>query len=314
MSSALIPSGAVPAGRTRSGERIAQVVADDGTRLFVRSRDGEPGAGDVRAFLCDGVACDGFIWKYLWDDLAKVAPVTHWHYRGHGRSAPPADPDRIGITDHAADLWRVREALGDPPCVLIGHSMGCQVLLEEYRAHPKNVRGLVLLCGSSGKVTSTFHGGPILEKILPRVQDLVNKSPDLVRAIWSRLPVEMALKIALKMGEVDAENIRPEDLMPYLTHMTSVDVPMFLRMVQAAGEHTAEDLLPNIAVPTLIIAGERDTFTPSYLALAMQKKIPGAELLMIERGSHVAPIEQPRRVDDRIAQFFRDRVWQVGTP
>jgi pimeloyl-ACP methyl ester carboxylesterase len=291
-----------------AGEKITQVVADDGTRLFVRSRDGEPGAGDVRAFLSDGVACDGFIWKYLWDDLPKVAPVTHWHYRGHGRSAPPANPDSISIVDHARDLCRVREALGDPPCVLIGHSMGCQVLLESYRAQPENVRGLVLLCGSSGKVTSTFHGGPILEKILPRLQDLVRRSPDLVRAVWSRLPVEMALKIALKMGEVDAENVRPEDLLPYLTHVTSVDVPMFLRMVQAAGEHSAEDLLPCIKVPTLIIAGERDTFTPGYLAEAMHKSIPGAELLLIERGSHVAPIEQPQLVDGRIAQFFRERV------
>jgi len=309
-----VGSGQVGRGQVGSGERIAQVVADDGTRLFARSRDGEAGADDVRAFLCDGVALDGVIWKYLWDDLAKVALVTHWHYRRHGRSAPPSDPDRIGITDHAADLWRVREALGDPPCVLIGHSMGCQVLLENYRAHPENVRGLILLCGSSGKVTSTFHGGPILERILPKVQELVNKSPDLVRAIWSRLPVEMALKIALKMGEVDAENVRPEDLMPYLTHVASVDVPMFLRMVQAAGEHTAEDLLPNIKVPTLIIAGERDTFTPGYLAEAMHKSIPGSEIMMIARGSHVAPIEQPQLIDGRIAQFFRDRVLAGAAP
>jgi pimeloyl-ACP methyl ester carboxylesterase len=284
------------------------VVADDGTRLFVRSRNGSHAAGDVRAFLCDGVACDGFIWKYLWDDLATVAPLTHWHYRGHGRSAPPVDPGRIGITDHARDLWRVRESMGNPPCVLIGHSMGCQVTLESYRSHPENVRGLVLLCGSYGNITSTFHGGPVLEMILPKLLDIVNKAPDVVRAIWSRLPVEMALKLALRMGEVDPENVRPEDLMPYLTHATSVDVPMFLRMLQAAGEHSAEDLLPRIGVPVLVVAGERDTFTPAYLAEGLQKKIPGAELLMVERGSHVAPLEQPKLIDERIAQFFRERV------
>jgi pimeloyl-ACP methyl ester carboxylesterase len=284
------------------------VVADDGTRLFVRSRT-EPGAGAVRAFLCDGVACDGFIWKYLWDDLAPIAPLTHWHYRGHGRSAPPSDPDKIRITDLGDDLWRVREAAGDPPCVLIGHSMGCQVLLECYRSHPANVRGLVLLCGSYGKVTSTFHGGPILEIILPKLLEWVTKSPDLVRALWSRLPVDAALKMALKMGEVDPDKVRPEDLMPYLTHMTQVDVPMFLRMVKNAGDHTAEDLLPKIEVPVLIIAGERDTFTPAYLAESMQKMIPHAELVMVERGSHVAPLEQPKLVDDRIVQFFRERVF-----
>jgi pimeloyl-ACP methyl ester carboxylesterase len=148
----------------------------------------------------------------------------------------------------------------------------------------------------------------MLEKILPKLLDLVNKSPDLVRAVWSRLPVETAVKVALKMGEVDPEKVRAEDLMPYLTHVSSVDVPMFLRMVQAAGEHTALDLLPTIDVPALVIAGERDTFTPAYLAESMQKMIPGAELLMVQHGSHVAPLEQHELVDGRIAQFFRERI------
>jgi pimeloyl-ACP methyl ester carboxylesterase len=66
--------------------------------------------------------------------------------------------------------------------------------------------------------------------------------------------------------------------------------------------------LPNIKVPVLVVAGERDTFTPGYLAADMAEKIPGAELLMIERGSHVAPLEQPKLVDERIIRFFRERV------
>ena len=272
----------------------------------MRSRTGGPSG--ARVFLCDGVLCDGFIWKYLWDDLASVASLTHWHYRGHGRSALPADPDRIDIAAHADDLWTVRRYEDDPPCVLIGHSMGCQVLLEGYRAHPEKVLGLVLICGSFGKVTATFHGVPILDAILPRLMDLATKRPEIVRAVWSRIPPEMALKIALRAGEIDPEKVRPEDMLPYLSHMTHVDFPMFLRMVRAAGDHTAEDLLPRIRVPTLIVAGERDTFTPAFLAESMAKAIPGAELLMVKNGTHVTPIEQPEVVDAAIGKFVRERV------
>src|SRR5262249_26575758 len=157
--------------------------------------------------LCDGIACDGFIWKYLWQDLAKAAPLTHWHYRGHGRSAPPADPDRIDIAAHADDLWAVRRHEGNPPCVLVGHSMGCQVALEGYRRHPQNVRGLVLLCGSFGKITSTFHGVPILELVLPKLINAAIKAPHLARALWSRIPPDLSLKMALRMGELDPEKI-----------------------------------------------------------------------------------------------------------
>src|SRR5262245_36171178 len=100
------------------GERHSFVLAGDGTRLFVRSKDGGHPAGAVRAFLCDGILCDGFVWKYLWDDLARLLPLTHWNYRAHGRSAAPADIERVGVPVHADDLLAVRSAEGGPPCVI----------------------------------------------------------------------------------------------------------------------------------------------------------------------------------------------------
>jgi pimeloyl-ACP methyl ester carboxylesterase len=90
--------------------------------------------------------------------------------------------------------------------------------------------------------------------------------------------------------------------------MTHVDFPLFLRMLRAAGEHTAGDLLARIDVPVLVVAGERDTFTPAFLAQAMAEAIPKGELLMVPRGTHVTPIERPELVDARILEFLRDRV------
>ena len=130
--------------------------------------------------------------------------------------------------------------------------------------------------------------------------DLVDKQPDFVRAIWSRIPVPMALKIALKTRDVDPDRIREEDLAPYLQHMTHMDLPLFLRMLRAAGEHSAEDVLRDVKVPVLVVAGERDTFTPAALSERMAEEIPGAELLMLAGGSHAAPLEQKELVRDRI--------------
>jgi pimeloyl-ACP methyl ester carboxylesterase len=262
----------------------------------------------THVIFCDGILCDGFIWKYLWDDLGRLAPVVHWHYRGHGRSARPADPDRIDIAAHADDLDCVRRHVGDPPCVLVGHSMGCQVALEAYRRRPEGVRGVVLVCGSFGNVTSTFHGLPVLGLVLPKLIDLAARAPDVVRAVWSRLPPDLGLKIALKAGEIDPEHVHAEDMLPYLSHMTHVDFPMFLRMLRAAGEHTASDVLATMQVPVLVVAGERDTFTPAFLARAMAEAIPKGELMMVPRGTHVAPIEQPELVNGRVVAFLREHV------
>src|SRR5262245_2044873 len=110
----------------------------DGTRIYVRQREGpratdlDPPPPRLTALLTDGIACDGFIWKYLWDVLARWVDVAHWHYRGHGRSGKPVDPNAIGVVDHAHDLDAVRRAIGDGPVVLFGHSMGCQVALEAF--------------------------------------------------------------------------------------------------------------------------------------------------------------------------------------
>jgi len=257
----------------------------------------------MRAFFCDGILCDGFIWKYLWNDLAELCDVAHWHYRGHGRSGAPVDPTKIDIAQHARDLMAVRRHLGDPPCVLLGHSMGTQVCLEEWRLFPEHVKGIVLLCGSYGKVTQSFRGMPILDAILPKVMSIVDKQPDLVRAIWSRIPPEMAFRAAMLAGDVDPDNVRREDMLPYLKHMTHVDFAMFLKMLRAAGDHSAEDYLAQIDVPVLIVAGEKDTFTPGSLSQWMAEQIPGAELLVVPAGTHVAPIEQPELIGARIKAF-----------
>jgi pimeloyl-ACP methyl ester carboxylesterase len=289
--------------------KSAFAAADDGTRLFVRQT--APAArteNETWAVLCDGIACDGFIWKYLWDDLARDMPVAHWNYRGHGRSAMPVDPERVDLAAHAEDLAAVRRFVGDPPCVLFGHSMGCQVVLEELRHHRERVRGIVLMCGSYGRVTKTFRGVPILEMILPKVVAAVKRNEALVRALWERIPSDMALKLALKAGDLDPEHFSIEDLRPYVTHVRTMDLPLFLKMLAAAGEHSAEDLLPTIDVPVLVVAGERDTFTPLFLAEAMAKAIPTAELFVVKNGSHAAPLEQHEAVDERIRAFLRERV------
>jgi len=92
-------------------------------------------------------------------------------------------------------------------------------------------------------------------------------------------------------------------MLPYLKHMTHVDFPMFLRMLRAAGDHSAEDYLAKVDVPVLILAGEKDTFTPSSLSTFMGEQIPKAELVVVEGGTHVAPIEQPELFREKIRTF-----------
>lgn len=284
-------------------DRQGFATAGDGTRLFWGTRgEGPP------IVLNDGIGCDGFAWKYLLPHLAADHRVIHWHYRAHGRSGLPVDPGRIDLPAHARDLVSVLDALGVERAVLVGHSMGTQVALEALRLAPERVRALVLLCGSYGKVTATFHGSDMLKQVLPAILDAVERRKGLARALWGRIPPKLAFHIARLSKEVDALSIREEDFRPYMEHIALLDPSIFLGMLRFAGEHTAEDLLERVDVPTLVISAERDTFTPPVLAQHMAEAIPGAELFMLRGASHAAPIEQPVAIQLRIDKFLRERV------
>ncbi|MBK8172456.1 MAG: alpha/beta hydrolase [Sandaracinaceae bacterium] len=275
----------------------------DGTRLFW----GVSGKGPSMV-LNDGIGCDGWAWNYLHAHFAETHRVLHWHYRGHGRSGSPRDPRRIDVPALAADMACVMDAVNMADAILVGHSMGTQVCLESLRADANRARALILISGSYGRVTRTFHGGDALEAWLPAVIETVKRFKGLARAIWGRLPPRMAYRIAKLRGEIDALALSEADFVAYMEHLASMDPDLFLAMLERAGEHTAEDLLESVQVPTLIIAGEHDSFTPQSLSDFMAEKIPNADYLVIKGATHAAPIEQPVIVAARIDKFLRERM------
>jgi len=60
-------------------------------------------------------------------------------------------------------------------------------------------------------------------------------------------------------------------------------------------------------VPTLIVSGDRDGFTPAPLSEEMHRLIRDSELHVVTGGSHTAPIERPAEVTERIADFLRKK-------
>jgi pimeloyl-ACP methyl ester carboxylesterase len=301
------------AGSPRSGYAISPV---DGSPLFFerepcpeRGRRADPNTADrPAAVLTDGIGCDGYVWKYLRRDLAGTLETIHWHYPGHGRSPPPRNPRRVAIADLADGLVAVLDECGREQAVLFGHSMGVQVVLETYRRHPARVAGLVLLCGMAENPLATFRGTGAYATLLPRIRGLVERAPGLFN-VASRLltPTRLMYTLASKI-EINAELLDPSDFMPYLRGLSLVEVPLFLSMLAGATEHSAVDRLPSIEVPVLVVGGGRDGFTPPELSRDLAGAIPGAELLIVEDGSHTAPIERPELVREAVLGFLSRRV------
>lgn len=282
---------------------VNHALASDGARIAWTSR----GQGAPPVVLTDGIGCAGYIWRALAPDLARSRRVLHWNYRGHGRSDPPRDLADATVAGCVDDLLAVLDAAGEERAVLAGHSMGVQIVLEAQRRAPERVAGLVLLCGAPGRVLETFHDSTLLGRVFPLARRLFDRFPAAASAAFRAVvKSEVAMEYALAF-EVNRALVGREDLQAYFDDLACVDARVFVRLLESAAAHDAGDHLRAIEAPALIVAGERDGFTPMRLSVKMHQEIRGSELLVLPGGTHVAPIEHHAVVAEKVRTFLAER-------
>jgi len=275
----------------------------DGLRIFWRSiGDGPP------VVCCNGVGVSTFFWKYVIEQLADHYRVVLWDYRGHGRSTRQIDFDRhdLSIERHAADLEAVLDDAGvHRPALLMGHSMGCQVALELCRNAPERVAGLGLWLGTAGRTLHTFAGWSGSVHVFRVINAFVRSSTETVNRIQRvLLNSPLAWRVTRGFSLVDPYYTSRSDMEPYLRHMATMDMRVFLTCVHGADTHDAWDDLSQMDVPALVVAAEKDTFTPLSCSRDMANRLPQGELFVLADASHAALIEQPETIGFRLNRFL----------
>ena len=291
---------------------LRQMRMPDGTRIAYRLY-GPTDEREVRArvVLCDGISCDRYIWRDLLPALAQRAAVLHLNYRGHGRSGLPRAPAECTLAHLAADIDVLLTALGWRDAVLIGHSMGVQVALETALRYPAHAAGLVLCCGSYGRVLDTFRHTDLGARLLPFIDAVTQTWRETVSAaVRAFLPSPVSYLVAA-LTEIKAERIRPKDLQPYLDHFARMPMDLFMGLLGDAAQRTSLPFLPRVAQPTLVIAGQDDGFTPLAVNKVLASTLPNATLVVVPGTSHTAPLEAPAEFEAAVLGFI-DRI--EGTP
>jgi pimeloyl-ACP methyl ester carboxylesterase len=283
------------------------VRTPDGVQLSVRQYG--LASGPV-VLLCDGIGCDGYIWRYLRPWLEKRCRVVHFHYRGHGLSDLPDDRDTLTIRQFAHDVWHVADALDVAEAMLFGHSMGVQVVLEAAALHPERTRAVLALCGAFERPLDTFGGTDLGAKLLPVLTGAMFRWEGRVRELWQRaVPTEFAYWLATAT-EINPRMIRRDDFLPYLAHMARMDPVVFATLLHDVANHSARSALAQLDLPVLVIAGERDGFTPMRCSEELVGLLPRSELCVVPGGSHTAPLELPDLIELRWGAFARKhRLW-----
>ncbi len=236
--------------------------------------------------LVHGAAEDSRIWQPQLADLADEFTVVAWDEPGAGRSSDL--PAGLTLAAFADGLAALIESLRLGPAHVAGLSWGGTVALELYHRHPGLVATLIMIDSYAG-----WKGSLPADEVQARV------------AAGRRM-------LAAPPGELDPTltglfaGDPPAAFVPLLAAIAADVRPATLGLELAImAETDLSDLLPDIAVPTLLMWGDSDARSPLTVAHQFQQAIPDTELVVIQGAGHMSNLERPEQVNAAVRAFCR---------
>jgi pimeloyl-ACP methyl ester carboxylesterase len=259
--------------------------------------------------IYNGLLSTDLHWRFWVPHYADRFSVLTWDYPGHGDSPRPDDLASVGIApfaDAGHDVLVTSRAAR--PAIVCGLSMGVQSALEHYRAHRADVRALVLVCGTYGHPLARLSSSERLRRLITGSFRVVGRAGRLARAaMWPFFATPVGRELAYLTGGAHRGKCPQEVLDELYAHLLRLDADVIAAAVTSYLDHTAEDLLDAIDVPTLIIAGDRDQLTPASIAERMHARIRGSSLHVIRGHTHLAQVECPDEVHAVVDRFLAER-------
>jgi len=265
------------------------------------------GAGGSPLLIHNGLVSSVVHWRFFVPHFAARRAVITWDYRGHGGGPPPRDLGSCRVDGFADDGHAVLAAAGAAPAVVTGLSFGVQVALEHYRRHPDDVRALVLICGTYGHPLDRISASPQLRRAMAGAARAFGRGGRLARALLApSAGTPLGRELAYLTGGAHRSTCPRDALDEIFAHVAGMSPAVIGAAVASYFEHSAEDVLPGISVPTLIIAGDRDQLTPVTVAERMCAAIPDARLVVFPGHSHLQQLEKPRELHAAVDAFLAD--------
>lgn len=194
---------------------------------------------------------------------------------GHGRSQGPGFRR---IADYRDVIHAFCQALGLPPIVLAGHSMGGAIALDFALHYPQRLAGLVLV-GTGAKL-----------RVAPAILDGLRSD----FAATARLLSDWA------HGSEPSEQMKRI----YLQRMLDNDPEVVLGDFLACDAFNIMDDLERIGAPTLVVCGTEDRLTPPHYSEYLAAHIPQARLVLIDGAGHMVMLEAANEATSAIASFL----------
>ncbi len=259
-----------------------ETVEVDGLRIAYE----RAGAGPPLVLLHGYVADGPTTWGRQIDALCDEYTVVAWDAPGAGGSSDP--PESFGMAGYADCLAGFVEALGIDRAHVAGLSFGGALALELSRRHAAIPMSLVLVSAYAGWGGSL--PADVAEQRLRQALVLADLTPD--EFVDALLPTMFT------------EGTAPEAVESFRPSMLAFHPAGFRAMARASAEDL-RDVLPGVAVPTLLVYGDHDVRAPLTVGEALRAAIPGSTLVVLRGAGHACNLESPDEFDAAVRSFLR---------
>jgi pimeloyl-ACP methyl ester carboxylesterase len=257
----------------------------------------DTGAGGGTALLLvHGHPFDRTMWRPQ-QDAAPGHRVVTPDLRGYGGTQ--VVPGVTPLSTFAHDLAGLLDHLGERRAVLCGLSMGGQIVLEFHRLFPERVAGLVL--ADTFAQGETDHGR----------KERNERADRLLREGMSGYAHEVLDSMVAPATVADLPAVAGHVLGMMLAAPPE-GAAAALRGRAERPDYTA--MLPAVAVPTLVVVGRDDVFTPVADAEFLHRRIPGSRLAVVEGAGHLPNLERPAAFNDALAGLLATVRQGAATP
>ena len=283
-----------------------RVARPDGSELAVKFYGPADGAPIV---LTHGWGLNSDEWNYLKRELPGPFRVIVWDEPGLGQSTRPANRD-FSLENFARDLEAVLSLAGARPAILLGHSIGGMVTLTFCRLFPEalgvRVAGLVLSHTTPVDPVRTTSGAAFLTAIeKPVLVPLMYLTILLSPLVWLMNWLSYwngSAHLSTKRGSFGGTETW-EEIDFAAGFQVHASPAVLARGMLGMMRYDAAEVLPRITVPTLVVAGDRDSTTKPEASEQIRAGIPKARLLTLSPAKHLGLIEHHEQYSDAVREF-----------
>ena len=219
------------------------------------------------------------VWAPLFTRLASQCQLVRYDERGTGLS----DRDVQDFTFEAfvRDLETVVDQCGLHRFALLGISQGAPVSIAYAVRHPERVTRLILCGGFARGWRKRGNAGDVAR---------AEASITLIREGWGQdNPAARQMFTSLIVPDATHEEMRWFNELERI----SASPETAIRLLQVLGDIDVSELLPRIAVPTLVLHSRGDARVPFEHGLTLARAIPNARLVALESRNHLILAHEP---------------------